>query len=235
MPMHDWPRPYVDGDGKGQLGWPNLSRQQCIDLGNAVAKALIKDAPLMIANPSDPSIPPNPTAGLVHFAVGYLSLVKSSQRQAPSAYLEWYLPYIEFALQTMKDDKRPNAPAPPDISNFNEHDFANVHRAAWLSVLRALSRLVAFNPLSIPKGAGAGAPPNQWGDPLGTPSARSADIITKHGDFFFRVPLGVGYYALTNSDFNDSENSVLQLGDPPQAIDVTAALVDGVHAPSSVA
>jgi hypothetical protein len=75
---------------------------------------------------------------------------------------------------------------------FNAHDFANLHRAAWLHLLEGFACLVNYNP----HGRG------NWGDP------RPNDI--SHGepeppgpvgvDLFHNVPNKQGYFSMNTTD-----------------------------------
>jgi hypothetical protein len=73
----------------------------------------------------------------------------------------------------------------PDRPAFNAHDFANIHRAAWVLAVAALSNLVGFNPYG------------GWGDPPKDKTQRRAIFKPpNHGPFMFEVPNATGYYAL---------------------------------------
>jgi hypothetical protein len=89
-----------------------------------------------------------------------------------------------------------------DPASINEHDFANVHRATWLVIVRALSRLVALNPFQSTLNT------NEWADPQGG-TEREVDLPTKHGAFFFRIPNAKGYYALTNAHMDTAEGTTV--------------------------
>jgi hypothetical protein len=87
----------------------------------------------------------------------------------------------------------------PGTLTFNAHDFANIHRAAWLRTVRSFSRLIGFNPYNNDSNDG-------WGDPSdSSPTLRRSDFPTAHGKFSLIVPNSKGYYAIANGDFDALE------------------------------
>jgi hypothetical protein len=77
----------------------------------------------------------------------------------------------------------------PGGTPINAHDFANVHRLAWLRAVAALSQLVGFNPYRGDGDNGSGDPPQNG-------TRRRAIFATGHGHFMFEVPNATGYYAV---------------------------------------
>ncbi|MEA2663932.1 MAG: hypothetical protein QOI11_876 [Candidatus Eremiobacteraeota bacterium] len=194
--MDDWPSTYVPGDPGGQLGRPSLSKQAALLVGDALAKALIRDEPIPLDPPLDPPLT---------FARAYLMLVKLFYRKR-SDQLLGYTSLIKIAASTL-------APV-PDLSAFNAHDFANVHRVAWLTIVRGLSRLVGFNPFYNPDMN----PKNQWADPAAGTTSRGAELRTRRADFLFEIPNPSGYYAVASRDFDTVEGTVFDPPPPPDPI-----------------
>lgn len=178
--MNPWPSPYVPSpDPTGSPAQaPSWSRARCIAAGEELAKALVR-------------VSYGTTSSRTNvLAEVYLELVKRYHRERPDETQDW-----ENVVHAVYQN--------PDTSAFNEHDFANIHRVAWLKVLRALSRLVALNPF-------IGWPPasNPWADPVSGGTAHSVSLPTaNHGDFVFVIPNKTGYYAITNADLDEHEGT----------------------------
>jgi|GEM_PF-2708483 len=124
------------------------------------------------------------------FAAQYLTQVKAHFRRPNVDATTAYAGYIAAADPSI------------DAATVNEHDFANVHRSAWLTVVRALSRLVARNPFQ------SALNNNEWADPQGA-TEREVDLPTKHGPFFFRIPNAKGYYAVQNVHMDRFEGTAV--------------------------
>ena len=184
--MSEWPTPYVPpSDPTGsKAAVPEWTRARCLEAGSRLAHALVQ---LNDGNAKRTNT----------FADQYLDLVKLYHRDRGD-YIDQWAALISKVAQN------------PDTNRFNEHDFANVHRVAWLKLVRALARLVALSPF-------IGYPPaaNPWADPSqGT--AHSMPLPSSHGAFFFEVPNATGYYALTNKDLDGYEGAqVGELVDGP--------------------
>jgi hypothetical protein len=181
--MNAWPVPYVPaGQPTGTTAAePSWSPSRCLDAGAAVARALV-----LRSDTGDESLRVNT------FARKYLYMVRRYHREGADQTNEWAA-QIGMVYQN------------PDTGDFNEHDFANIHRVAWLKILRALARLVAVNPF-------IGFPPaaNPWADPSGWPTARTIPLPTQnHGDFDFTVPNAKGYYAFTYGDLDQYEGAAV--------------------------
>lgn len=192
--MRDWPSNYnCEGSSANA---PALTVQETVRVGIELAKALIKT---------------DPYPGNLKPLSAYYHAVVKQYRHSPDwpsvpSYLQTYKMLIKTACSQVIGS--------PNIDQMNEHDFANVHRAASLAIMRALCRLVGFSPFY-----GAEADPhNQWGDPPDGEVTRRVVITTKHGQFFVETPLAIGCYAIANQDFDDFEGQVLNVPKPPKAL-----------------
>jgi hypothetical protein len=169
--LQPWPDPYVPGDPKGGPK-PSLSREQCILLGSALAYQLVFDT---FANPD--------------FSRFYLRLVKNFYRTRETEF-------DNFRNKIDEAQKAINLNI--DMSRFNQHDFANVQRAAWLTVVRAITRLVALNPFDPNF-----LEENPWLNAKPDGSSANETGAKENPHLFFGVPDPVGRYALTDRDFDE--------------------------------
>jgi hypothetical protein len=82
---------------------------------------------------------------------------------------------------------------------FNEHDFANVHRATWLWLLEGFARLVNHNPHQHGN-------VGDWGDPDPGNISRGDDINVRGVGaaanlfIFHNVPNGSGAFGMSTAD-----------------------------------
>jgi hypothetical protein len=117
------------------------------------------------------------------FAERYLAKVQISKYDKKNDHSAEYIPLIREAYPS------------GDYSNFNAHDFANIHRATWLVMLQAFSCLIDLNPHE--NGA--------WGDP------KICDDITNGSDNhdepghvsasdYHNIPNLYGKYAISTTD-----------------------------------
>jgi hypothetical protein len=123
-----------------------------------------------------------------YFADAYLSVVKQHYRDPSTEHFKDYAALMAVV-----------AVPGIDAGSINQHDVANIHRAAWLKIVRSLARLVALNPFQSSKNT------NQWADPPPQGTARAVDLPTTYGPFFFKIPNPTGYYAISNTDFDAFE------------------------------
>ena len=86
-----------------------------------------------------------------------------------------------------------------DYSNFNAHDFANIHHAAWLVLLQPFSCLTGFNPH---EGGSWGDPPKTAAGTCGiTDGKRLTHASTKPNDRdYHNIPNATGAYAVHGAD-----------------------------------
>ncbi|HTD34380.1 MAG TPA: hypothetical protein VK665_12005 [Candidatus Elarobacter sp.] len=166
--LKPWPDPYTT-HGKTS---PSLTREECILLGGALAHRLVVERLNLAA---------------ADFAPFYLRIVKNYFRKHDDELSNY---------RDMITDARDAAKLKIDLSHFNEHDFANVQRAAWLTIVRAITRLVSVNPFDSHH-----MESNPWLDPEPGCSAREVSAV-KNPHLFFGVPNRTGSYALTNADFD---------------------------------
>lgn len=120
-------------------------------------------------------------------AADYLAVVKKHYRNPSDDLLSRYAALISSLGLSV------------DTATINHHDFANIHRAAWLRIVRALARLVALNPFQ------SNMNDNEWANPPQLGTERQVDLPTAHGSFFFKIPNASGYYALSSTAFDDYE------------------------------
>ncbi len=117
------------------------------------------------------------------FAERYLAKVQISKNDKINDHAADYIPLIREAY-----------PA-GDYSNFNAHDFANIHHATWLVLLQAFSCLIDLNPHEN----------GSWGDP------KICDDITNGSDGhdeggnlkatdYHNIPNLYGKYAISTTD-----------------------------------
>jgi hypothetical protein len=199
--MMEWPTPYIPGDASGVFRKPSLSIEESITVGDALAEALIRNEPFG-------------SGYLGGFATYYLAAIKLYHRM-PEDY-DFTAAYKVLIVRALQ-----GGTGVPDLSRFNEHDFANIHRAAWLAVTRALCRLVGFSPFYDAHAD----PPTQWGDPPDGGVRRGAMLTTKRGMFFIETPNTSGFYAIHNRDFDGYEGEVLVVPPPPSSVTVPSVTV----------
>ncbi len=117
-----------------------------------------------------------------------MRIVKDYYRNQRESQLDNYLAMITTAKEAVG--------LTIDLSHFNEHDFANVQRAAWLTIVRAITRLVALNPFDPDF-----KETNPWLNPAGHPSVPEVSA-ERNPHLFFGVPNPTGWFALTSRDFD---------------------------------
>src|SRR6202011_2750596 len=134
------------------------------------------------------------------FAWRYLDIVKAYYRDS-NDHLEDYVKLINIVLAGNGRDPLP--------ASFNVNDFANVHRSAWLKLVRSIVRLVDLNPFA--PGSVSPNPPNPWGDPLpGTTSTHSIELPTAFaGTLFFGIPNATGDYSITGAQMDPFDGGPL--------------------------
>jgi hypothetical protein len=118
-----------------------------------------------------------------NFAERYLAKVQISKNDKTNDHAADYVPLIKEAY-----------PA-GDYTNFNAHDFANIHHATWLVLLQAFSCLIDLNPHEN----------GSWGNP------KLCDDITNGSDGhdeggtltasdYHNIPNLYGKYAISTTD-----------------------------------
>lgn len=160
-----WPEPYLpDPDPTHSVPEPTWSKDQVIAAGLVLAQLFITDRA---------------------FADAYLAIVKRY-------YANITDPLLSNCTQAYRDLLVPRLSNVRHPASFNEHDFANLHRATWLYLLESFTCLVNKNPHG------------NWGDPSATSPVLRGDEGGDPGPgrpkCFHNIPNSTGYYALSSSD-----------------------------------